>query len=1831
MNIVKKALFEKAVTSSKDNTDLYFEQSIYSTDTIGGSAIFDYLDYNSSLSMNEYLQSVNTELVSNESYRSKLFNTVNDKEKYASLINSIMNMSFDMTEEEKNEIVSAMGEYIGLEDTNIATKYETSFEFAGDGTVVNDYSYTFGYTFNGIMKTNAVSGYDHYIICSRPDGSSGTCSIEFSTNGTNYTTYTNNINDNYIRIPSNRVTSDYIYLRSTNGILIYDIVYNTTDDIYIHPSDQVIFNDGNTIYSSQNNQTQRGYISVSLLRKTAIDSAISESGYSTSLDYDVYVNALVVNSTTVANRYIAVNVNTNPISNNRNKTFANPGNNLPYYISQKTFNANDYAFYSIGYNSYGYSDYYQNLIDTISENTDGSIIKVRDDNHNPVSIKYDNGDGQEINISTIYSGNNKNKQYYLNFYQVSPGNNITIDGTSYATYDSYAWPEVCPKVVSYTIKLYDAPISNQLNPLNNVGTHIDTSGGTSLEDVVSYLASSANLGDNLDQFLIDTLRYLAPTAYSDYTTSHKYTDVTPNITITSVLKELVDTMTAEQKEEFYRRLITSSSENMITFLNALNASSSNYQELLNHFASRDYRYVQSIISAIGVNNIKNDETMLKAICAAYVVANYTDIENRSEQYSNVNLSQTTFKSLLDAVNNSASGQASDGTNYNGNVNFINSDGSINNDKFDYLLEYLELGQNDYGYGIYALSSSEGIKNGTFIPDNLVLSSLDANYEKDDSGIIYLRDEGEEVNGSSWRGGTDENNNDSSDTDSVNYHVLVEMKQLILSISTSLFELDLAYDDVVLYSSESQIDLDNNVVTYFLPKDYVSALNAMSEINLHTSVVNPTVANNAIYQTNNGDQTTISLANKSYDGTNYTLTVADAFTVIAEDRTVRANYKLEFIGIDISYDMEYNTASASNIVYNDTISATSATVDYTGGTIVLNVTSPASGQDDEKLPESLDLKRFIYLVNEEYLTEHVSDELYTITALDNNAIVGSDGSSFIQIEISPNLSYGTYRLYIDVYGVNASNNAYLTLIKNASSECNLEIFDYDGTNYAEQFTLNNGVYELTSYISFGTAYDYDELSNYTYLESIEYSEHASLDVTATKAESDGIMTYTVTYTITAEDGVSNKVYKHYLVEKEPFKTYINNVPQDSVYSYATIYKDGTSNGTYSYDVPGANVMTIIDTNGSVKAVVSYTITNNIISSASATDASGSINYSVTLASTGLALDVKNGNELICSLENIDVTSINEVSQVVAANAYCGEDKDEATMIAKDTSNNIYVSYPRGEEPSYRIKYVLSNLYTENQRGDTDEITYSINDTNEYGDFPEATLEIASAGFFATLAYDNDAGTYKYSYHYEHSGIWENGEEYTRSFDLPYLVISKTYSMDALLHGITFLESYKTIGNTATAVLPGIVMYPSEQDTSLSSYNANDQLYSDVFNLNYPKPITLDDDDDTLTYSTNNALFGDSSAYDDYYVVGTVSRADLQDYAPIFNIEDNAEIYKSTSLCILNTYGADNNQSATDEEILENHSSTYTNGGEEYENINFIYVPFYTEYDIIEEQEVFMVAIDESGYWKGIYSLGASKLIDITDKIDTRSAKSYAGFEINGSTYHVSQYAGSTSTNYNSSIYMDYIGAPLDNHFNYVSYMIMSESYLKNTPTSGTNNGSIKYYHVALIDTSNNVYFDCIVYAPTDFMDNVYLTIAENIYTENTKTQKSISFFAIDSHQVSSGENTQGMKKYELMKSLSILSSGYFYFYVDLPSGYKVSYVILNKKANQISTSTYQFENPGAYVAPYSIVAQTIKVAIVIEETNEGESNAWAVKTSDTYTVQAKQINWDGAVSDENPDY
>ena len=100
----------------------------------------------------------------------------------------------------------------------------------------------------------------------------------------------------------------------------------------------------------------------------------------------------------------------------------------------------------------------------------------------------------------------------------------------------------------------------------------------------------------------------------------------------------------------------------------------------------------------------------------------------------------------------------------------------------------------------------------------------------------------------------------------------------------------------------------------------------------------------------------------------------------------------------------------------------------------------------------------------------------------------------------------------------------------------------------------------------------------------------------------------------------------------------------------------------------------------------------------------------------------------------------------------------------------------------------------------------------------------------------------------------------------------------------------------------------------------------------------------------------------------------------------------------------------------------------------------------------------------------------------------------------------------------------------------------------------------------------------------------------------------------GEN--GLTIYLLDNEISILPSGYYYFYLDLPNGYKVSYEITNGKTNRNDGTSYE----GAYLPPSSIVTQRISITFTIEE-DTTTSDIWGVETSEVYSRMAIEIKED----------
>ena len=627
------------------------------------------------------------------------------------------------------------------------------------------------------------------------------------------------------------------------------------------------------------------------------------------------------------------------------------------------------------------------------------------------------------------------------------------------------------------------------------------------------LKNQSNYATLYGKLLHDAAYNLVPIDYSSTIADPAHTG-TASKNIIEILG-LSETHTGGTPEycvpDLLQTLITSSNEAFAAFISgsvsASAAANSDYSVLLN--------YLVKNIGYYSLNDaIKNQKNNLSAaskekIAAAYLATDYkTIIKNETSKYDSY------LRTYIDASIPS--------------YEYIKSNGTYDNDKFEDFCNLIGYNLSTSGYGIYALSSNHGKLNGEFIPDNLVLAKMDVPYAYSSTGECYELVSAESA---SWRG---VNTHDGD----VQYAFDIEMKQLVKSISTAIFELDLvAQDGTTLYSSESSIDLENKTITYYVPKN--STLINSLKINTNSMVL----ANNATLYLNGV------LVTKGSTTASFALNVGEnegLIRVYAENTAVFDDYVIIIVEADFSFDLteQGNTASGS---YE---------VPYKDGTLVLNVTSPKSGvTDKDKLPQGMDLKPYITIQD---LSGEVMNNAFE---LEFDPVVDENGSTTINMSILVTLPTGTYDVVVDIYG---SVEKY-RFIKNPSTEKDIISFVYEGSEIVGNFVLSGSEYRVNSTVLYGRAFSKDELVSYEsddfYLTSIEYSNGASIEVDAEYTETDGLITYVVTYTVTAEDG-STKVYKHYISESAP---YTNGS------SYVSSYIDGTLDSTQSknYSSTAAN--------------------------------------------------------------------------------------------------------------------------------------------------------------------------------------------------------------------------------------------------------------------------------------------------------------------------------------------------------------------------------------------------------------------------------------------------------------------------------------------------------------------------------------------------------------------------------------------------------------------------------------------------------------------------------------
>jgi len=1252
--------------------------------------------------------------------------------------------------------------------------------------------------------------------------------------------------------------------------------------------------------------------------------------------------------------------------------------------------------------------------------TSPSILLVKTNGVSGVSIK--------VNGTTTYNN--------------SSGDAVTLSATVLNSYEGYrAFYISGSSDETYTVLTTDENISEVILVKQSDSFTISTTNGTTVKfNDTPILGGITNYTDlkeyklNVDvsNKLLETLKLIYPTITTTNGTGKIY-DIFNNTNFSeSDIKNIISLLGTSD----YSNSTTSVLAKLLDSLD-----SSHYNDLIlnaSEEAKKNIFKKMILLNGNGTYTQTDDN-----IIAAYIGNDYlTNSKNNS-------LKSSILYELLASYKD-------------GKYQFITGDTTIDYDTFDSFVVHLGGSSNLDSYGIFALSSSLGKQNGTFIPDNIDLNSLDYNYKVEEDNFVLTTDPS-----SYWRdltGNSTSSSYDLTNVNSVNYAIRYQMKQLKLSISTQIFESIITFGDYEIFASDSTIDTINGTITYYVPASYIEKL-----IQTSSATFTLDIASSASYIILSKDFTKY-----TKDGDNYIL--KDAILVTAEDQTVYTSYDIVLVPVSTKI-----TSFRSD----------KTTIEYTGDTVVLTINS--------NLPDNYDLGSRLS-VNNVYASES-SANWHLDTSVKNNGIT-SNGLTSITILIDEAHIGGELSLKLNLY--EDITNDTLTITKTKNQEALITKFEFEGTDLTSNFNNN----ALTSEILFGRAYNSDNFSDYTsddfYLSDFTVSSNASVTITKSYSLStNNLITYTITYTVVSEDLSTTNTYVHNLTEKSP---YSNNE------TYANIYKDGN----------------LVTSDGLYKLSFSY-----------------------------------------------DNVSYNEA--------------EEASLVYNSSNQKNYsvVMYNRGNNPEYRIKYLMNNIYTLGEN-----VTYRLSsDTLNNNSSIIQTI----GGFITSISDTTEPNIFKYEYIYTNTASWE-GETYTRSYTFPQMLVIKGYSRDALLNRLTFLNSAISIGNTATAIKANnfnntnAIVLSKDGTVCLDS---GDVLYTNMFN-NTNNAISVDGL--TINYTQNSSDY----SYTDYFAIGTVNDTDLSYFAPTFGIEEHAQIYQYTTLTKLSSYGT--NQTVSDSTILSNHNDIY------------LYVPFnYTLKSGEIKTKVFLVKLDENYKWTSVYDPSdyTTALYTYSSSFNTIDATSTddASFTYDSINYSVSSTAG--STNNNESLYMDYVGDPLSNHFWYVSYLVFSESSLHDDFTTG----NIRYFHISIVDATNTIKFAVSLYAKNELkLDEVYMTISENIYKNNSfNSSRQISGYLIKGetdnykNKVIDGET---YFVYTLKFDLQLLPKGYFKFYLDLPSGFVATAKVDMK--NQLDTTTSPGNNEEGTFLPYtSIIPKTINLEFNVNVGSYG-SDIWGVKTSSLFT-------------------
>jgi len=1782
-----------------------------------------------------------------------------DKETYASLLKVITD----------NNISAA--------DAQQMINNQKLFEIGGETLV-----YTAGLTFNDTKAISITAGRDTRLLVSSNTG----IEIYSDAQCTNVipSTYSNGI----ITITGTNLTNtSVLYVKSTGASALYDVVQT----VYGADSEHLAYNfksyteyaDGPeyknySINGTAFNDPNAGPMKT-LLNKTNLATQIGDS-----TDYKVYLNTVMKTQSNLENKTLYLVLDDVTIVDAQTYTAAN--SKLLEY-SYGNVNVGAFAKVAFGHpnTTYPYGDQYQSYIN---------------------SVTLHGSNNSQIDVTTWV--NDTTKTYYLNAYQRQDKNlNGKITDSNIKNYPEFHYLAIQYTIAkaSYVSVLTDKPESNYLDYTHAV-----------LRNTGLYNSGSSTPFKTL---LNEVISNLSPMAQTD-----SYS--------TSMLREIL-TRQADNGEAFTRLLLTNNTDAMYNFLNNVISVSdykNNLGDILKNLAETNYRFTYEVVS----NTASPTDNMKKVLAAAYVVVDYINIYNQSLTDNTINVGSTLLKTIM-------SGTYSVKSDYQ----YINSDGTFNNDKFDALLEILGIKSDESSYGIYALSSSTGIQNGTFIPDNVDLTTMDAKYDVTTANFIEVTD----TDSSTWRGTVDsvvKADYPAAQQDTVNYHIKIEMKQLVRSIAITIFDLDLNVNNKTISTSDSQIEENGSksTIIYYVSDAQIDYIKGQNSLPITKFIIadtatktNPTgntlsISNKELkyervtglaeetfnanksryYIYNAGTDSYVAQTNGTYssEATYYrisSIVVKDAVTITAEETSVVGVYTIHFIRIDTDNTFTFTkmTYVGENGEVNiTTLSGTNGSntpIPYSGATIKFTVTGAG-------LVDNADIRQFLSIVDN---STGVKEELGSAWMFDptdaNNGLV-TNHTAVMTLIVDISMSQGVKNFVFDIFGSSTT----IKMTKSPNTLNKIVKFGYEGSDYAA--TMNSSK-ALSQEIQFGRAFNYTDLTapyvltsdtaidplktyytrfgendyyNYKkvlsptvdnigsyyvknddfYLYDFEVSDNATVKITVTKSN-DALMVYTITFSVKSELGSgsgSTVDYVHTLTEMDYFT---NNNP------YGALYKDGESFTDYYTGEFTYNGVTYDGT----KSEVTYN--------------TGEDNYVAVIFNRGedpeyrikyvLAnfYDFSNTSNFTYVQEGKNPGLVFEVATVTSS-TYKPYTYYIKTVDAEDDINDEY-GIATGEFDSNQTYYIAATsskaTLNETYAGPTVTVTqnpgiYAFNFVYSRTGEWDSTHEIISATsgnynpnstYYVKVSdlgidYDQDFITYDEAYLIIadedelpplDEDIYEEfvaehliyveispAATYTRTYVFPTLYIYKDFAVDAFINKLSFLDQKVELGNTASVMLASDPLIPNHDDTSAATSSNTDVIYDDVFKATLGSASGLSPEDiaryTDIKISSSGVNYGTNSAattVSDYYTVGTVSAATLTEYSPTFKIQDNAQIYKYTTKKKLEAYGA-GVQETTDSEILSSRVSD--------DNPMYLYVPF--EYN--GEMKVFMVELNAEYKWKAVYTYdgGSSGLGSLVhqyttpfttlqattiDEVNHTSPATFTSTS-DGKTYNISDLSGSTITSgasrYNKSLFMDYIGDPLDGHFWYISYVVFSEYFLNYGLTDSNNDkvddrGAVRFYHISIIDLSNKVYFNLNVFAPETLPidTDIYMTISENIYDDDDNlSSKQISAYVTrvldDNGNVIRNQQGLILYKIETGYKLQALPAGYFKFSIDLPNGYGATYTA--DKQNVLSTSsqaTHAADEPDTFFPKTTIIPITVGLTVTINEL-AGGSTVWAVSTSNLFT-------------------